>query len=175
MKIVSRQWVIFVILLLIHPTAWAQYKISNDVVGSGGAKSEDGTNILQGTVGQFAIGIIDTVPYRNDVGFWYQLGYVITSIDTDRNKWPKIYSLEQNYPNPFNPSTTIQFALPEKTHAKLNIYDVRGRLVAAVVDKEMDPGIHRVSFNASHLASGVYFYRLQTKNFVKTKKLVLVK
>lgn len=84
------------------------------------------------------------------------------------------YSLGQNYPNPFNPTTTIQFSLPALDRVTLNVYDVSGRLVATVLDRTMEAGPHVVRFDASGLASGVYFYRLETNAGVETKKMVLL-
>ena len=85
------------------------------------------------------------------------------------------YSLDQNYPNPFNPATTIRFALPKPSHVTLTIYDVDGRLVTTLVDKQMPPGVHKAIFDASSLSSGVYFYRIETEGFVRSKKLILLK
>ena len=90
-------------------------------------------------------------------------------------KLPTKFSLSQNYPNPFNPSTTIKFALPQATKVSLRIYDAVGREVATLVNKEMNAGVHSVKWNASKMASGVYFYRLQAGSFVQTKKLMLLK
>ena len=88
---------------------------------------------------------------------------------------PREYSLSNNYPNPFNPVTRIEFALPEAGLTRLIIYDLRGREVAKLVDVEMSAGIHNVTWDASKLASGLYFYRLTSGNYVKTKKMVLLK
>ncbi|MCK4539213.1 MAG: T9SS type A sorting domain-containing protein [Candidatus Krumholzibacteria bacterium] len=85
------------------------------------------------------------------------------------------FVLKQNYPNPFNPSTTIKFSIGQKSFVALNVYDVTGRIVAKVVNKEMDAGDHTVSFQASGLASGVYFYRLDTGDEVQTKKMILLR
>jgi photosystem II stability/assembly factor-like uncharacterized protein len=85
------------------------------------------------------------------------------------------YALGQNYPNPFNPSTTFKFTLPSQEHVTLNVYDVSGRLVAKVLSSEMTPGEHVVRFDASGLASGVYFYRLETSSGIETKKMVLLR
>ena len=90
-------------------------------------------------------------------------------------KLPKEYKLEQNYPNPFNPSTRINFQLPEKKHVILKIYDIQGSLVTTLVDKELDAGYHTVEWNASGLASGVYFYRFKSGSYVSTKRLLLLK
>ncbi len=88
---------------------------------------------------------------------------------------PKEYTLSQNYPNPFNPSTTIRYGLPGRSMVSLTIYNSIGQQVAVLQQGEKEAGYHSVQFNASHLASGIYFYRLQTDTFVDTKKLLLVK
>ena len=94
---------------------------------------------------------------------------------------PKEFGLSQNYPNPFNPTTTIDFALAKSGNASIRIYDVRGRVVEKLVDKELSAGHYSFKFNGMSLSSGMYFYKLEVKNsngfsiFAKTKKLVLMK
>ncbi|MBX2990433.1 MAG: T9SS type A sorting domain-containing protein [Bacteroidetes bacterium] len=88
---------------------------------------------------------------------------------------PVTYVLSQNYPNPFNPSTTIKFAIPLKEHVTLKIYNTIGQLVATLQDGELNAGSFEATWNASNMASGVYFYRLQAGNFSQAKKLVLLK
>ena len=93
---------------------------------------------------------------------------------------PDQFSLEQNYPNPFNPSTTIEYALPIDARVTLGIYDVLGRLVAELVNGQVAAGYHVVSFDAAHLSSGIYFYRLNAdegngKRFTQIRKLMLMK
>jgi hypothetical protein len=83
--------------------------------------------------------------------------------------------LSQNYPNPFNPSTNIQFSIVRRQLTIVKVFDVLGREVATLVNEVKEPGTYTVQFNASSLASGVYFYRLQAGDFVQTKKLVLLK
>ncbi|MBN2072159.1 MAG: T9SS type A sorting domain-containing protein [Candidatus Krumholzibacteriota bacterium] len=85
------------------------------------------------------------------------------------------FALEQNYPNPFNPSTTIRFTISQKGFVSLNIFDVAGRMVAKVVNREMDEGDHAVNFQANGLSSGVYFYRLETGDEVQTRKMILLR
>jgi hypothetical protein len=88
---------------------------------------------------------------------------------------PNHYSLSQNYPNPFNPSTTIKFGMPKSENVKLIIYDMLGREVRTLVNEIRNPGTYEISFDASELSSGVYFYRLETPSFAETKKMLLVK
>ena len=84
------------------------------------------------------------------------------------------FELNQNYPNPFNPETTIRFQIPQSGNVSLNVYDVLGRKIATLVDEYKLAGKYEVIFNGKELASGVYFYRLQSGNFIAEKKIVLI-
>lgn len=93
---------------------------------------------------------------------------------------PETYALHQNYPNPFNPTTTIQFDMPEPGFTSLRIYDVLGREVVMLVNKEIPAGKYAFTWNGKDMyghiaATGVYFYRLETVDFTKTRKMLLVK
>jgi len=104
----------------------------------------------------------------------------IIAEDNEDNIIPTEFRLEQNYPNPFNPSTTIKFSIPAEKIFKvvpttLKIYDVLGREVATLVDEDKIPGNHEVKFNGKGLASGMYIYRIQSGNFIDSKKLILLK
>ncbi len=92
------------------------------------------------------------------------------------------FKLEQNYPNPFNPTTTIKYSIPTGValngtvaNVQLIIYDILGRDVATLVNKEQLPGNYEVKFDASNLTSGLYFYKIFTGDFVDVKKLILLK
>jgi hypothetical protein len=87
---------------------------------------------------------------------------------------PATYSLEQNYPNPFNPVTRIRYHLPSQALVKLAVYDILGRQVSVLVHEQKHAGQYEVLFDASRLASGVYFYRLSAGGYVETKKLMLL-
>ena len=100
---------------------------------------------------------------------------IATDVDESPSSLPTVYALDQNYPNPFNPSTTIEFALPMSSQIRLVVYDLLGRIVANVVEGDFKAGFHKVEFNASHLSSGIYFYRLEAGDFVAVKKLMLLK
>jgi hypothetical protein len=85
----------------------------------------------------------------------------------------KIYNLAQNYPNPFNGTTTIQYTLPESAKVNLTLFDINGRPVKLLVNALKEAGMHNVSLNAGLLASGLYYYKLQTANFSAVKKLII--
>lgn len=88
---------------------------------------------------------------------------------------PIAFRVSHNYPNPFNPSTTIKYQVPTQAHVTLKIFDVLGREVATLVNGVEEPGYKSVTFSAHNLASGVYYYRLQSGSYVETKKLVMLR
>lgn len=88
---------------------------------------------------------------------------------------PVSYNLFQNYPNPFNPATTIKFNIAEKGKVTLNVYDVCGKKVAELLNGEKEAGNYEISFDASGLSSGVYFYELRSAGFFQSKKMILMK
>jgi hypothetical protein len=96
-------------------------------------------------------------------------------IINNNNGVPKEYSLKQNYPNPFNPTTNISFSIPKTGMVKLVVYDVTGKAVETLVDENMASGSYTVNFDASSLASGAYFYKLEADGFTSTKKMLMVK
>jgi hypothetical protein len=101
--------------------------------------------------------------------------FTVTGLHTQPPVAPADYVLEQNYPNPFNPVTTIRFALPRRARVTLSVYSTPGQLVSLLVNGEEEAGYHEVRFDGGRLASGVYFYRMQSGNFVQTRKLILQK
>lgn len=88
---------------------------------------------------------------------------------------PKSYRLSQNYPNPFNPSTTIRFDVVDPGYVTLKVYNIMGQEVATLVDRQMEPGFHSLRWYANGLATGVYVYRITVNDFVKYRKLVIIK
>ena len=83
---------------------------------------------------------------------------------------PSMFVLEQNYPNPFNPYTKIQFSIPKETNINLSVYNMLGQLVTTIYNGKLDAGTHYTLFDGSQLTSGIYFYKLETDNFVSIKK-----
>jgi trimeric autotransporter adhesin len=103
-----------------------------------------------------------------------QWDLLLTGVNNN-NEISDKFELSQNYPNPFNPSTKINFNIPKSGNVKLNVFDASGKEVAELVNENLNAGIHEVTFNASALSSGVYFYTLKSNDFVETKKMTLVK
>ena len=106
---------------------------------------------------------------------------VVTDVDDGNSAaLPGSYELAQNYPNPFNPSTTIEFSLPVAGHVRLEVINILGQQVSTLVDKTVVSGKYSVEWDGRNeagkaVASGVYFYRLVTKDFVKSRKMLLLK
>ena len=103
----------------------------------------------------------------------FQIGGT-TSVETDI-VLPKEFSLNQNYPNPFNPSTTIKYSLPVDARVQIIVYDILGKEVAELVNENKPIGNYEINFNASELASGIYFYKIQAGRFVETRKMILMR
>lgn len=105
--------------------------------------------------------------------------HIVTDINDEEveqlKQVPTVYSLKQNYPNPFNPTTTIEFGLPQNSEINLVAYDISGRVVAELAKGRFEAGYHKFNFDASNLASGVYFVKLRAGDFVSVNKAMLVK
>ena len=106
----------------------------------------------------------------------------------NKNSLTGSFDLSQNYPNPFNPTTTIKYTISSlsqfssskeigtgKEFITLKVYDVLGKEVTTLVNKEQKPGTYQITFDASNLASGIYYYTLKTNNFSKTRKMILLR
>ncbi|MEE9432586.1 MAG: T9SS type A sorting domain-containing protein, partial [Melioribacteraceae bacterium] len=128
------------------------------------------------------------VNYSTDFNTWENDKYLwmieidqVTDVEKSVATIPNKIELLQNYPNPFNPTTNISFNLSESGFTTLTIFDLLGKKVTTLVDKQMNVGNHKVEFNASNLSAGTYFYELKVTSlaipngFVQTKKLLLIK
>ncbi|MCB0730758.1 MAG: T9SS type A sorting domain-containing protein [Ignavibacteriae bacterium] len=124
---------------------------------------------------------VDEIHEENNIG-WKVLPLYdnTTDVETENNLTTK-FELSQNYPNPFNPTTTIKYSVPNvassysSSKVELKVYDILGREIKTLVNQKQKPGSYEVSFNANELSSGVYFYKLQSGDFVQTKKMMLLK
>jgi xylan 1,4-beta-xylosidase len=124
----------------------------------------------------------DSLPYTISRGGITTLGSFgvgkfgdITVGVKNSEKVPTDFSVNQNYPNPFNPVTRITFSIPKDVHVSLKIFNVLGKEIAAIVDRDMKSGEYVYEWNASDFASGIYFYTISAGDFIQTKKMVLIK
>ena len=110
-------------------------------------------------------------------GEWSEVWSFVTEMTTSisRDDVPTALTLRQNYPNPFNPSTLIRYGIPESSPVRLEVYNIIGQRVAVLVNEKKNSGWHDVIFNASHLSSGIFLYRIQVGDFVESKQLILIK
>ena len=138
---------------------------------SGGTISSSGIYTAGDETGAFTVTATDT-----SVNLSGQAVVIIQNISSveESTVIPDNYCLHQNYPNPFNPETTIRFDVKERTPVVLKVYDLLGREVKVLVNSVHQPGSYRIIFDAKNFATGVYFYRIQMKDFVAVKKMVLL-
>ncbi len=111
----------------------------------------------------------------SDMGAYGGGDSLITAIIDDLPSIPVNFMLLQNYPNPFNARTAIRFSLPKSQNVELTVYDLLGRQIEVLIDDYRDVGVHAITFDASSLSSGVYFYRLRAGYVVETRRMVLLK
>jgi hypothetical protein len=113
--------------------------------------------------------------YNGNFHFYKNLFSPLTDINDQYSELPDNFILSQNYPNPFNPVTNIRFQLPESGNTTLKVYDILGKEIAVLVNEYKTAGVHRVYFDASRFASGIYFYTLQSNGQLITKQMMLIK
>ena len=123
--------------------------------------SSDGT---ENVVSDFNIVYLNIVTDIEDAG-----------VSSGTSGIPNSYTLGQNYPNPFNPTTTIPFEAVSGGNAKISVYNVLGQEVAVIADTFFPVGQHTVTFDASNMSSGIYFYKLEMNGFIDMKRLILLR
>lgn len=103
------------------------------------------------------------------------LSEMITDVKNTNNNSPTNFSLMQNYPNPFNPGTKIKYSVSQLSNVQIKIFDVLGNEIEILINEEKPAGIYELTWDAGNLPSGIYFYQLRAGDFVKTKKMILLK
>ena len=142
---------------------------------SGFGLSQSTSTTLISSVGEPFVGFSQINSTSIYSGSLFRNVVIITGLKESKNQLPLKYALYQNYPNPFNPSTTVKYDLPKATHVTLTIFDVLGRQISTIVEEEKPAGVYQVNIFVPNLPSGVYFYRFQARDYVNTKKFVLLK
>jgi len=146
---------------------------------SGSAESFTITNLASSTIYYFALKAEDGTGNRSRISNIVKRVSLVLDSEDDNGR-PADFSLAQNYPNPFNPTTTIEYYLPAASNVRLTIYNIRGQVVAKLIEGPRSSGRHSYDWDGygsggSRVASGVYFYRLQTDHYIETRKMVLMK
>ena len=163
------------LLVLDAPAAAQNTQVHSFSFGTGFFVASASNTQLRATVSETIVGTTTGPTFAIGSGFLVDslVGRITTKV-IDLGTMPSAYALMQNFPNPFNPITTIHYELPKATKVSLKVYDVLGREVATLAHDYLRAGYYQVQWNAN-VASGIYFYRLQTEEFVETKKMILLK
>ena len=126
-----------------------------------------------------SIGLVQLTP---SLGGPYNLNGAIISgksygtiVSVEREQQPQAFRLHQNYPNPFNSRTTISFELEMKSHVRLEIFDILGRIISVLIHQSLSPGYHSVIFDSASLSSGAYIYRLSNDQATLSRMMILNK
>ena len=118
---------------------------------------------------------MQTVTVTNDSSDYYiEFNYVTTGIE-NKEPIPKSFYVKQNYPNPFNPTTTLEFGLPVQEQVEVSVYNLAGQKVSTLFDGTMSAGVHRLKWDGNGMASGMYFYKIQTPKKTVIKRMLLIK
>ena len=151
---------------------WTQQ--GNKLVGTGAVgNAQQGISVSLSSDGNTAIVGGPTDNGEAGAAWVYTRG--ASSVRGQSGQVPQQFGLEQNYPNPFNPTTTFSFNIPHSTFVILKIYNVLGREVATLVNENRAAGRYKTQWDATGVASGLYFYRLEAGEFVETRKLALLR
>ncbi len=155
------------------------FVVSDLVFSAGALVGESASYRLSGTLGQPFAGRAASSRFIITLGFWAAVppeAPAPTAIETiDSDGVPEQFLLDQNYPNPFNPATRIRYALPTSEPVRLAIYDMLGREVVVLVDRQQTPGIYEVTFDADGLPSGLYVYRIEAGSSHQSRTMLLLK
>jgi hypothetical protein len=108
-------------------------------------------------------------------GLWILKNNLILDVNEITQENPVQYYLHQNYPNPFNPTTTIEFMIPTREKVLIEVFNVLGQKIQTILDREIEAGKHTIEFHSFGLSSGIYFYRMRTKEITITKKMVILR
>ena len=152
---------------LAHPDATGNLQYEFDFRAVYATLLQDWFGVDPGTIPELLGQSFDPLPFVSQP---IQVG-----VQAGPPELPEAFSLAQNYPNPFNPMTTVAYTLGHTTHVRLQVFDLQGRLVQTLVNGLQAAGAYAVPFDAANLPSGTYFYRMETPEFVKARKMGLVR
>lgn len=185
MKIIdldNKGWGLFFVTILgIGLFAQTSFSRTYTVRVYGMVIDKDSTGLYQVNVGFISQPQGDTTSTKTDTLGAYSLQLVLTQTGVKEYEpsTPEMFQLHQNYPNPFNPCTVIEFELPQTSHVKLTVFNIKGQVVRVLADGFYPVGLSRVRWDGTTnkgigASTGIYFYRLETKDFTKNRKMVLL-
>jgi uncharacterized protein YdaL len=173
-KFINSLIFLLLIFTIFQTSLFSQNIVKFGVFGNGAGVISGSNYVVKGTINQPAIGISENTNYAHFAGFW-RGAYHITSVEDILFDLPTSYELYQNYPNPFNPSTVIKYDLPVPSKVRINVYNLLGQKITTLQDNFKPAGSHKITFNASNISSGMYFYIIESEGFKKVKRMVLAK
>jgi len=168
---------VFLIFIIQGIVSAQNFTLEKSVVDQGGGASQSTNYQVVNAVGQACpVTVIQNSNHIVSTGFLAgeELITRVQESQTTPKLIPTEFKLCQNYPNPFNPETTIQFWVKKPCRVELIIFDLLGRKIAELVNDHFQPGQYQISFNASRLSSGIYFYQIRMGNFKAINKMVLL-
>lgn len=154
--------------------ALAQTQLGPLVMSSGGRAASSASMQVKVTLGQAITGKTSGAGVFSGLGFWERIGFDSATALPD-GATPLATRLLQNAPNPFNPTTTIRFSLAEPERARIEVFDLRGRRMARLLDEALPAGEHALTFRADGLASGIYLLQLSAGRHRESRRMVLLK
>lgn len=161
------------ILLVVMLLCCKESVMAQSIISFTGGLFENSTISVGFSAGEVISGSFSNSTMNLIGGF--AAGSLLLTSNEKLQELPRVFKLNQNYPNPFNPSTIISYDLPKTADVSLEIYNSIGAKVAVLVNEQQTAGRHNIRFNASSLASGMYFYRITAGSFITTKKMILIK
>ena len=159
------------------------YQIPRQVLDGGGAMWLSKSSVkLSSSMSQSIIGVQNGVTKTIYTGFWnpWAVWAVPVEWEEEKSLLPQQFALHQNYPNPFNPTTVIEYVLPKTSFVTIQIYNILGQKVKTLVEELQELGYKKIQWdgtddNGNKVSSGIYFYRIVAGNFVKCRKMILLK
>ena len=147
------------------------YPLTNNMIGrrhAGTITFDNNLYIFGGNQDSLSTSALNSLQYADISNF-------TVSVPNINDKYPASFKVFQNYPNPFNPTTKIKYEIPKTSFVIIKVYNVLGKQVAALVNEEKSAGNYEINFDASELASGIYFYCINAGSFTDTKKMILLR
>lgn len=164
-----------IVFVLVGIFAFPTIKAQSVITFAGGTLENAGMS-LAFSAGEVVVGNFESPSFQLTGGFSSGFDLIFTSNEKIDMDVPDRFDLSQNYPNPFNPSTNIRYDLPKAADVKMEVFNTIGAKVAVLVNDRKSAGTYTIRFDASHLASGMYFYRFTADGkVIATQKMLLIK